>query len=45
MRLIYSYLSASIGDSLDARIAGAMPKTIPTATEKKKAKKTDQSVT
>ncbi len=30
----YSYLSASIGSSREARIAGSMPKTTPTAEEK-----------
>jgi hypothetical protein len=30
----YSYLSASIGSSRDARIAGKMPKKMPTTAEK-----------
>ena len=31
---VYSYLSASIGSSRDARIAGTMPKNTPTPAEK-----------
>lgn len=42
---IYSYLSASIGDSLAARCAGATPKIKPTLIDTPKAKLTDAGVT
>ena len=41
----YSYLRASIGDSLEARLAGAAPNISPTAVETPKARITELIVT
>src|SRR3990167_7746546 len=41
----YSYRRASIGERREARMAGAMPNIIPTATENPKARNIDKGVT
>lgn len=42
---VYSYLKASIGESREARLAGAAPKIRPTRVETPNAKMTELTVT